>query len=439
MVRFAVAFLFLSLALISSPAPAGQMTLALPAKADPAPRPFMGWSSWSSMRGNISESAIKAQARVMAAKLKPFGYIYVNIDANWSLGFDKYGRPKPNLRRFPDGIVGMASWLHARGLKLGIYLVPGLSRAVYQANDRIRGTRYTVRQIADPLRNGNTLGSAFCHINYNRPGARAYIQSWANLLARWGVDYIKLDFVGPGGGYRGFRRTDNRADVAQWAAALKRTGRPVWLELSNSLAMQDAGYWKRYANGWRIDGDIEAYHTAFLTSWNRVRTRFSAVPLWDRFAGPGGWNDLDSLEIGNGNRDGLTLDERKSVMTFWCISGSPLCLGANLTNLKPEDINIITNRSLIAIDQSGRVAVPLSQSSLQQVWLIRNAGSYIVAVFNLGHSPTKINLTWISFGFSGRADVTDIWTHRPLGRFSHGFTFNLRPHASRLLRVTPSR
>ena len=74
------------------------------------------------------------------------------------------------------------------------------------------------------------------------------------MFASWGIDYIKMDFVGPGGG---LNPADNTADMAQWRAALDRTGRPIHLELSNSLSFAQAATWARYANGWRIEGDIE--------------------------------------------------------------------------------------------------------------------------------------------------------------------------------------
>jgi len=406
------------------------------AKANAALHPYMGWSSWSFMRENITEAKIKAQARVLAARLEPFGYDYINIDSGWSNGFDRYGRPKPNFKRFPDGMRGMAEWLHKRELKLGIYLVPGLSRAVYQANCRILGTPYTVREIVNKSESGNTLSNYFYRINYAKPGAMAYIQSCANLFAHWGVDFIKMDFVGPGGGYKGFRRTDNRPDIEHWAKALKNTGRPIWLELSNGLSLKYVNFWRKYANGWRIDNDIEAYNTPYLTSWARARTRFSAVAKWAKYAGPGGWNDLDSLDIGNGRRDGLTPDERRSVLTLWCISCSPLYIGDDLTHLTARGFSILTNRAVIAIDQAGRVATPLSTATSQQVWRIKNPhGVFIVALFNLGSKRSKVTVRWRELGFHGSAVVRDLWRHKNLGIFHHGFGTTLDVHACRLLRV----
>ena len=411
---------------------------ALAAKAQLAVHPFMGWSSWSFLRGHPTQAGIKAQARILATRLKKYGYQYVNIDSGWTNGFDRFGRPRVNRHRFPGGMAALAAWLHRRGLKLGLYLVPGMPVAVYQANCRIMGTQWTARMIADKTRSGNTLNKDFYKLNFRSSGAMAYIQSQADLLAGWGVDYLKLDFVGPGGGYPGFRQTDNRPDVRAWAKALKHAGRPIWLELSNSLSLHQATFWKRWSNGWRITGDIEAYHTQFLTSWKHVLARFAAAPEWIKYAGPGGWNDLDSLEIGNGSRDGITRKQRQTVMTFWCINCAPLCLGTDLTRLNDGDLKILTNRTLIAIDQAGVPGKLIRRTASQQIWAVRRPnGRMDVALFNLGAKPVRMHVRLAATGLSDFAKVRDIWRSRSLGRADGRLVLSVAPGGTRLVELNP--
>jgi hypothetical protein len=424
-------------------------------KANPARCPYMGWSSWSSMRRHVTAAKIEAQARVMAARLKKYGYTYINIDSGWSNGyypdgknhpnsFDRYGRPIANRYEFPHGIAAVAAYVHSLGLKLGIYMSPGLKIPVWKANCRILGTPYRVREIADPHRWGSTFphGGAQPYrgsyaINYAKPGAQAYIQSEADLFASWGVDFIKMDWVAVRGGKH---PVDNREDIKHWAMALKKTGRPIWLELSAKQNIKYAKFWTTYADGGRIDSDIEAYGTPYLTSWRHILYRFREAPPWAKYAGPGYWNDLDSLEIGNGKRDGLTSTECRTAMTLWCISCSPLYLGTDLTRLDATGFKIATNRSVIAIDQAGRAATPVSQARPQQVWRVKNAdGSYTVALFNLSNTPAKVTAHWRAVGFRGPAKVRDLWSHENLGILTHSFSATLAPHASRLLRVTAVR
>jgi len=402
-----------------------------------AVRPPMGWSSWSSLRGNISAAKIEAQADVMHAVLQRFGYRYVNIDAGWSDHLDGYGRDAWDAAKFPDGIAPVARYVHRLGLKFGIYLVPGIPKAAVDANLPILGTPYHAADIADTTTPGNTLGDSW-RIDYTRPGARAYIQSYADLLASWGVDYVKMDFVGPGGGVN---PADNTEDVRQWRRALDRTGRPVHLALSNSLAFDQAPVWRRYSNGWRIEGDIECYRSCpgFLTNWAlRAVKRWADAPRWVPFAGPGHWNDMDSVEVGNGDADGLTPDERVSVLTLWALQASPLLLGTDLTKLDAYDLGLLTNREVIAVDQAGRPGHPVSQQTPQQVWFSTGRpGTYTVALFNLANAPATVTATWTGLGVppATRASVRDLWSHTDLGVFPEAFSATVPAHGARLLRV----
>jgi hypothetical protein len=395
----------------------------------------MGWSSWSSLRLKVSEDVIKAQADVLAAKLAPYGFNYVNIDDGWFHGCDDHGRLKPDPQKFPSGMPALAAYLHGKGLKLGIYLTPGLLKEGCDASGTVAGSAIHLRDIIDTTRPGNCKRNAHL-IDYTRPGAAEHVQGYANLLASWGVDYIKMDFVGPNTSHPG---VDNRGDIEHWASAIQKTGRPMWLELSNGLSFELATFWKAHSNGWRIQGDVEFYKgPGVLTEWSKILPRFADAPRWAPYAGPGGWNDLDSVEIGNGDIDGLTVDERRSTMTLWAISSSPLLIGANLTQLDAADLLLLTNAEVIAVDQSGHVATPLGQQSKQQVWRAQNPdGSFTVAFFNLGDEPGEVSVKWSELGVPGPLSVRDLWEHKDLGRLEGGYGVVLARHASQLLRLSP--
>ena len=105
--------------------------------------PLLGWSSWSStwsaLGQKMNEDYIKAQADVMAEKLKSSGFAYINLDDGWSGAFDEHGRLQPDSRKFPGGISALAAYVHGKGLKLGIYLTPGLRIGAWQANGTVAG------------------------------------------------------------------------------------------------------------------------------------------------------------------------------------------------------------------------------------------------------------------------------------------------------------
>jgi len=69
---------------------------------------------------------------------------------------------------------------------------------------------------------------------------------------------------------------------------------------------------------------------------------------WYKQAAPGGWNDPDMLEIGNG---GMTNAEYVSHFSLWAISKAPLLIGCDVTKLSSETLAILTNSEVIAVNQ----------------------------------------------------------------------------------------
>lgn len=374
-------------------------------QANFANRPYMGWSSWSRYHEKIDATLIKSQADAMiAAKLPAAGYRYINLDDGWSDGFDDSGIPRAKPSAFPAGLADMGSYMHQRGLLFGIYLNPGITEKLYKQNPLIAGTTSHIADITDVSTPGNTRGHTY-RIDFTKPAASAYLRSQVRQFETWGVDFIKMDFVGPGGGNLA---ADNREELHQWHTALGQSSRPIWLELSNYMSFDQAALWRATSNGWRIENDIECYacdkatdaRRGNLTEWSKVVERFTDVVRWLPFAGPGGWNDLDTLELGNGDHDGLTKDERQSMFALWTITCAPLYLGSDLTKMDPDDLTLITNTELIKIDQAGVVARPLDlqglrkKKQLQQVWMTKAPDSTVLTFFNLDETPATIKVSW---------------------------------------------
>ena len=69
---------------------------------------------------------------------------------------------------------------------------------------------------------------------------------------------------------------------------------------------------------------------------------------WYKYAGPGGWNDPDMLEVGHG---GMTIDEYKTHFGLWALSKAPLLIGCDILNMTKEIKDILTNPEVIAINQ----------------------------------------------------------------------------------------
>lgn len=404
-------------------------------------KPYMGWSSYSMQvySGSnpfITAAQIKAQSDAMHATLQSHGYEYINIDAGWNGSMDGFGRPIPSTTLYPNGFQDVIDYVHDNGQKIGIYLIPGLSKDAYNANLPIYGTTSCHMQdiAVQPLTTADYWNIGY-KIDFSNPCAQSYVNSIADLIASWGIDFVKFDSVTPGSGHND-TSIDARGDVKAWATALAPHG--IWFELSWALDHNYVDYWKQYANGWRVDWDVEAYQPGVkLTEWNNIARLFPDAETWWRDARPGGWNDFDSLNVGNGAMDGLTQDERRTAMTLWSMSSAQLYTGNDLTNLDSFGIGLLTNDEVIAVNQAGRPAHPVSTATNQQVWYANNGdGSYTVALFNLGSASATVTANWSDIGLYGSATVRDLWTHTDLGKFATGYSaVNLAPHASRMLRV----
>jgi hypothetical protein len=424
----------------SSPVPESADAATQPT---PGQAPIMGWSSWSFIRRDPTEAKIQAQAKALHdSGLSAHGFRYVNVDDFYYVcgkngpTVDGFGRWVVDNNKFPSGMKALGDYVHAQGLLFGLYVTPGIASDAVQQNTPIEGSTAHAQDIALPLVNEKNYNCRhMVGIDYSKPGAQEFINSWANLLASYGVDYVKIDGVG----------SWDIPDVQAWSQALEQTGRQIHLELSNNLNIADAATWQKYADGWRISGDIECYHcetggSSFpLTSWGGVSSRFGQAAKWAQYGGNGHYNDLDSLEIGNGTNDGLTPDQRQSYVTLWAMAASPLLLGVDLTQLDPGDLPLLTNDEVLAVDQAGVPGAPLAGGT-QQVWVARHDdGSYAVALFNLGAADATVTVNLAQIGIAGgKASVRDLWSHSDLGVVSGSYSATLHSDASLLLKVTPA-
>ena len=402
--------------------------------------PAQGWSNWSVMQRDPTEAKVKAQAKALKdSGLLSHGYVYANIDDFWYLNpgtdVDANGRWVADPARFPKGMADMAAYVHGLGEKFGLYLTPGIPKAAYDRNTPIEGTSFHARDIVSDTsraeQNYRHLGTIMYFIDYakNPAAAQAYLNSWADQLAAWGVDYLKMDGVG----------SSDKADVTHWATALNQTGRKIYFGLSNNLGTTDIATWQASANAWRISGDVDCCQPEHQTTWALVSSRFTQAPKWAPYAGHGGWNDFDSLQIGGGDKVGITAEERKSGMTLWAISAAPLLIGADLTTLDAGDLALMTNDDVIAVDRAGIPATPVSQATGQQVWQARNPdGSYTVALFNLGGSAATVRSDFAAYlGFTGTAAIRDLWQRRDVGTANGSLSRTVPSHGSFVFRVVP--
>jgi hypothetical protein len=404
-------------------------------------RPYQGWSTFSEQTivpssTVMNEQNILAQSDAMRTSgLEAHGFQYINLDAGWSGNSDAYGRTLWNTTAFPH-FLQMIQHIHANGQKIGIYLLPGIGTTTVSQNLPIYGTSYHAQDIvAQPITIGNGFGYGD-KIDFSKPGAQEYINSIVSLYASWGIDFIKMDSVTPGS-YNDNLNIDNIPDVMAYSKAIAQSGRPIWLTISWALDEDYISDWQQYSNARRIEGDVECEGDCpLLTEWPRIEVRFLDLPSWEHTSGPTlGWNDLDSLEIGNGATDGISDTEQQTAMTLWAMANAPLTLGGDLTRLTVFGKQALTNDEVLAVDRSGHPATQIN-AGFTQVWASNlGHGAYYVALFNLNALPSSVTFDWKDLGFANAVEVRDLWSHAELGPHFNSISAVLPGHGARLFRV----
>jgi len=426
-----------------------------PARADFllwAPRPPMGWNSWDCFATTVTETQTKAQADVMAEKLKLHGWEYIVVDIQWyepnaqsfnyrknaELRMDEFGRLWPATNRFPSaandvGFKALGDYIHDKGLKFGIHLMRGIPRQAVRDNTLVKGTHHRARDIA----NTNSIcrwNPDMYGVDMTKPGAQDYYDSVFALISSWGVDYVKVDDIA-----RPYH--DNEAEIEAIRRAIDRAGRPMVLSLSpGETALTAAEHVMQHANLWRISDD-------FWDNWPALFEQFERLRNWNLKRGPGHWPDADMLPLGMlemGKRQTrFSPDEQRTLMTLWSIVRSPLMLGADLTKLDEFTLSLLTNDEVLAVNQTSSGNRELYHRGAAVVWVgdVPNSKDKYVALFNApdpksAASPQKVSVDLKELGFTDNVAVRDLWKQQSAGTFAGQFALELPPHASGLYRLT---
>jgi alpha-galactosidase len=380
-----------------------------------AKTPPMGWNSWNKFAGAVTDKDVRGMADAMASNgMKAAGYTYINIDDTWEAGRDANGMIQSNSK-FPN-MKALADYVHSKGLKIGIYSSPGpFTCAGYEAS-----------------------------FNHETQDAKQY--------AAWGFDYLKYDWCSASNVYDNTPENISMTQQAAYAKmgdALLKSGRKIVFSLCQ-YGQNDVGTWgaKVGGNVWRTTGDIrDAWQSMMDIGFGQQVGR-------EKFSGPGHWNDPDMLEIGNGH---MTDMEYRTHMSLWCLLSAALLAGNDLRDMKPEILEILTNKEVIAVDQDklGKQAVrvsppvPADEAATVSVKEGRSAsggelqvfsrpladGGHAVGLFNLGAATAKVTAKWSDIGITGSHKVRDLWAHAERGAFKDEYSADVPSHGVVMIKI----
>ncbi|KAI8985202.1 glycoside hydrolase superfamily [Pilobolus umbonatus] len=389
-------------------------------------------------------------------KVKLPSYEYINIDSGWSNGCDEFGRWTYREDLFPNGILPVAQYLKKNGHKLGLYLLPGIRLDAVEEKKKIKGTQHTLDEIVTARKEGCGFNGSTYMPDGPSALVEAYYQSVAELLHMWGVFYVKLDGVGPGGGSEYFpnQSPDNRSCTMILHNALRKYN--IWLEVSWYIDSDYADEWAQISNGARIYVDIESYSTRTMTSSHRVMQRISLCDKWAEYpvigSDYGFYLDLDAvlvgMTVGNACVDGLDNDDiRLTYIGFWAFTSSVFCIGSDPRCIPDHYLKWYNHEEILEIHQSGIMPKPIGSGDVwqnrRQIWhkKLRDGRIYVCLInahtypFMLGRSH-QITLRLSDLGCR-RAEIRDVWNNNTIGSFDENYTILLRPGQSQIIQVIP--
>jgi alpha-galactosidase len=417
-----------------------------------AEKPPMGWNSWDSFATTVTEAQTKAQTDIMAQRLKRYGWQYVVVDIQWyepeakgydyrtnaKLIMDQWGRLWPATNRFPSaakgiGFKALGNYIHRQGLRFGIHLLRGIPRQAVAQNTSVKGTRFRASDIADKT-STCSWNTDMYGVDMSKPGAQEYYNSVFDLLARWGVDFVKIDDIS---------RPYHSAEVEAIRKAIDRTGRQMVVSLSPGETPLSAGpHVSQHANMWRVSDD-------FWDNWPALLEQFERLRNWTEFRGPGHFPDADMLPLGRidmGRRTTrFTQDEQYTLMTLWSIVRSPLIFGGDMTKTDDLPLSLLTNEEVIAVDQESSGNRQLFRENGVVAWVadVPHSGDKYLAVFNTNDPPRvagseslKVIIDLSDRGFARTCQVRDLWHKKDLGIFKDKFATAINWHGAGLYRVS---
>ena len=333
---------------------------------------MLGWNSYDCYGSQINGKLTSENLDAFIQKLKPYGYEYFVLDAGWyrhydlmpgevwpmdgdkaHLNIDEYGRFVPSEVNFPDGFKEIVEHAKAHGIIFGIHLMRGIPREAVKKNLPIKGTRYYARDIAN-VNDTCNWSSLNYGVDMDKPGAQDYYNSIMELVASWGVGFIKYDDI-----------VHKPREINAVANAIEKYAPDMVLSISpgNDIDPDNYETYQR-ADLIRISRDI----------WDLREDIDITFERWEEilpYAGKGFWLDMDMIPLGHirinypltlnklrsargyDRMDNFSYAQKKTFMTQRAMAASPLFMGGALTSSPKIVFDLITDTDMLACNQNG--------------------------------------------------------------------------------------
>ena len=370
--------------------------------------PFLGFNTWEGVGCNVTEKYVMDAADAMVTTgLLDAGYDVLSIDDCWvdakrnASGFLQPSRDFADVsaisRSSGSSMRALSDYVHSRGLKFGLY---------------------------------QSAGTMTCQ---QRAGSLGYEWIDAQTFADWKIDLLKYDDCF----HEGFSQVEK--DSARrfpfdgppilryplMAMALNKTGRnisyycnfPWQLWGSRNDAAMGGAWVAEFCNSWRTCGDPSPGFDNAMSYVDCAEQWANVVP-----SGPGAFNNLAAIEIGNG---AMTLPQAQAAFSLYALVRTPILIGGDVLSLSSQALSVYLNKEIIdtvvkdPLGKPGR-RIREATSPLGELWSGQLAGTnrFIVALVNRDAQARNATLRFTPEDLPGLSltggtprDVRDVWKH----------------------------
>ena len=374
------------------------LALVLTTTASAQRTPTMGWSSWNTFALNINEQLIRQQADAMhTTGLQEAGYRYVNIDDGYWDGRGEDGRLRLNTKLFPSGMRALVDYIHSLGLKAGIYSDAG----------------------------DNTCGSGNRHAWGIGVGFAGHEEQDCQLYFRdWDFYFIKVDYCGGA-----HMHLDEQEQYTKISNAIKNCGKQDIV--FNICRWAYPGTWSAdVADSWRTTGDI-------YDAWRSVKGILAENLYMSAYCHDGHYNDMDMLEVGRS----MSEIEDQTHFGMWCIMSSPLLIGCDMANIKPEALKLMCNSDLIALNQDRLHLQAYIADKQGECYIlvkdIKKLGGKerAVAIYNPSDEEQTVRFNPATIDLGGAVQYYDCFTQAPYLYDQNITPIRVPAHGTKIYRV----
>ncbi|CAG8961203.1 hypothetical protein HYFRA_00013259 [Hymenoscyphus fraxineus] len=380
-----------------------------------SPTPPMGFNNWAAFMCGLNESLFVETAQSMSKNgLLAAGYNRINLDDCWST-FERApnGSMVVDSEKFPRGLPWLTGYLKSLGFTPGIY---------------------------------TDAGTKSCG---GYPGAYGYEETDAKDFSSWGFEYLKLDGCNmPTGTEKEYKEV-----YGKWNGILSKLPKPMVFSESAPAYFAEAanltdwysvmGWVPEYGNLARHSRDIVVFNSTLywpdITGWDSIMFNYGQEVRLARYQKPGYFNDPDFLIVDHFD---LSLDEKKSHFAIWSAFSAPLIISAYIPDLSAAELEYLTNKDIIAVDQDalGLQSTLVSQDGNWDILTKQlENGDRLLTIVNVGSSTASYSVSFERIGIPDAKSVAvkDLWTGETTMAWGKVTVSTIPSHGTAIFRLSP--